>query len=145
MSTPTANVAQALAKTTEAQKLEDCAGMLVEEQTQASRSGQRMPLTIIFVERKARCDDVAELLRSEGLQALALHGGLSQGDREHALREFTAGNAQVGLCRVGRSVPELTCGRGAPTSWNGRSLLPASLCKQQGQGTVTGAMCCGCS
>ena len=102
VSTPTASVAQALAKTTEAQKLEDCAGMLVEEQTQASGSGQRMPLTIIFVERKARCDDVAELLRSEGLQALALHGGLSQGDREHALREFTAGNAQVGLCMVGR-------------------------------------------
>ena len=129
VSTPTANVAQALAKTTEAQKLEDCAGMLVEEQTQASGSGQRMPLTIIFVERKARCDDVAELLRSEGLQALALHGGLSQGDREHALREFTAGNAQVRLCRVGR----LTCGHVATTLQNGCSLPPAGLCMQRGQ------------
>ena len=56
-----------------------------------------MPLTIIFVERKARCDDVAELLRTEGLSALALHGGLSQWEREGALRDFTKGEVRVSI------------------------------------------------
>ena len=89
VSTPTANVTQALQKSTDAQKLDDVAAVLLEEARQAESSGQPMPLTIIFVERKARCDDVAELLRTEGLSALALHGGLSQWEREGALRDFT--------------------------------------------------------
>lgn len=95
VSTPTANVTQALQKTTDAQKLDDVAAVLLEEARQAESSGQPMPLTIIFVERKARCDDVAELLRTEGLSALALHGGLSQWEREGALRDFTKGDVRV--------------------------------------------------
>lgn len=95
VSTPTANVTQALQKSTDAQKLDDVAAVLLEEARQAESSGQPMPLTIIFVERKARCDDVAELLRTEGLSALALHGGLSQWEREGALRDFTKGDVRV--------------------------------------------------
>lgn len=37
-----------------------------------------MPLTIVFVERKNRCDEVAEALNAQGVAAVPLHGGLSQ-------------------------------------------------------------------
>jgi len=37
-----------------------------------------MPLTIVFVERKNRCSEVAHALQDEGIPAAALHGGLSQ-------------------------------------------------------------------
>jgi ATP-dependent RNA helicase DDX5/DBP2 len=37
-----------------------------------------MPLTIVFVERKNRCNEVAQSLQDEGIPAAALHGGLSQ-------------------------------------------------------------------
>lgn len=37
-----------------------------------------MPLTIVFVERKNRCNEVAAALQAEGIPAAALHGGLSQ-------------------------------------------------------------------
>jgi superfamily II helicase len=40
--------------------------------------GPPMPLTIVFVERKNRCDEVAQALAAEGVPAAALHGGLSQ-------------------------------------------------------------------
>ena len=97
VSTPTANVTQALQKTTDKTKIDDVAGLLLLEAQQAESSGQAMPLTIIFVERKQRCDDVAELLRTEGMLALALHGGLSQWEREGALRDFTKGDVRVSV------------------------------------------------
>jgi ATP-dependent RNA helicase DDX5/DBP2 len=52
-------------------------------------------MTVVFVERKARCDDVAELLSAEGVPAAALHGGRSQGEREAALRDFSNGRVPV--------------------------------------------------
>lgn len=45
---------------------------------QAEKNGHRMALTIVFVERKVRADDVAAALCGEGISAAALHGGLSQ-------------------------------------------------------------------
>lgn len=46
---------------------------------QAQREGgPPMPLTIVFVERKSRCNDVAEVLQGEGVPAVPLHGGLTQ-------------------------------------------------------------------
>jgi hypothetical protein len=78
VSTPTANVAQALQKTTEANKIDDVVLLLYEEMQQADTNGHRMPLTIVFVERKLRADQVAEALRAETISAAALHGGLSQ-------------------------------------------------------------------
>lgn len=49
------------------------------EMDQATKEGgPPMPLTIVFVERKNRCDEVAQALQAEGVPAAALHGGLSQ-------------------------------------------------------------------
>jgi len=46
---------------------------------QASKEGSPpMPLTIVFVERKNRCNEVAQALADEGVPAVALHGGLTQ-------------------------------------------------------------------
>ncbi|KAH7837214.1 hypothetical protein Vadar_011133 [Vaccinium darrowii] len=54
--------------------------LLVGESTQAERSGHPFPLTIVFVERKTRSDEVAEALVAQGLHPVALHGGRSQLD-----------------------------------------------------------------
>jgi ATP-dependent RNA helicase DDX5/DBP2 len=95
VSVPTANVAQTLERCADAQKCELLAAMLHDELEQAKRGGPPMPLTIVFVERKTRCDEVAAALLSEGVPSAALHGGLSQGEREAALRDFAAGHAKV--------------------------------------------------
>lgn len=44
----------------------------------SQQGGPPMPLTIVFVERKNRCNEVAYALQQEGIPAAALHGGLSQ-------------------------------------------------------------------
>jgi ERCC4-related helicase len=62
----------------------------------ATRGGPIMPLTIVFVERKTRCDEVAEALSHDDVLAVALHGGLGQADREGALRDFSAGKVGGG-------------------------------------------------
>uniref|UniRef100_A0A061S0N5 ATP-dependent RNA helicase DDX5/DBP2 n=1 Tax=Tetraselmis sp. GSL018 TaxID=582737 RepID=A0A061S0N5_9CHLO len=95
VSTPTANVAQHMQKTSEKTKLEDVLTYLLEEQQAAASSNHRMPLTIVFVERKARCDEVADALKMAKLEAAALHGGLTQGEREGSLRDFTLGKIRV--------------------------------------------------
>ena len=78
MSTPTANVSQHLQKTTNDHKLEDVMTFLLEEQQAAENNNNLMPLTIVFVERKAKCDEVAASLKMANLSAAALHGGLGQ-------------------------------------------------------------------
>ncbi len=78
MSTPTANVAQSLEHCAEPSKLELLCALLGEEAAQASSGGPPMPLTVVFVERKTRCDEVAAALCQDGIPAVALHGGLSQ-------------------------------------------------------------------
>eukprot|EP00976_Prorocentrum_cordatum_P025277 513365-Prorocentrum_minimum.AAC.2 len=70
----------------------------MEEKAAAERSGHNdgiLPLTIVFVERKARCDEMSDALCQEGIAATALHGGRSQNERETALREFRRGTIQV--------------------------------------------------
>lgn len=52
--------------------------LIMEEKQAAETSGHSLPLTIVFVERKARCDEVADALCQEGILATALHGGRSQ-------------------------------------------------------------------
>lgn len=54
-----------------------------------------MPLTVVFVERKTRCDEVAAALCQEDIPAVALHGGLAQGEREAALRDFASQKVKV--------------------------------------------------
>ena len=95
VSTPTANVAQHLEKVVEAAKLDRLCQLLLEEQSEAKALGRGLPMTVVFVERKTRCDEVADLLTAEGIPAVALHGGRSQGEREHALAAFAAGKVPV--------------------------------------------------
>ena len=95
MSTPTANVAQHLERTTDAGKLDLLTAMLVSEAQTEANGGPPMPLTIVFVERKTRCDETAEALNGDGVRAVALHGGLSQWEREGALRDFSSGQVKV--------------------------------------------------
>jgi ATP-dependent RNA helicase DDX5/DBP2 len=95
VSSPTANVSQMLEKVPEPEKIDRLLSLLVEESTQAERSGHPIPLTIVFVERKTRCDEVAEALVAQGLHAVALHGGRTQNEREAALRDFRHGPTSI--------------------------------------------------
>ncbi|KAJ8562537.1 hypothetical protein K7X08_011828 [Anisodus acutangulus] len=95
VSSPTANVSQILEKLPENDKIDRLLDLLVEEAAQAERSGHPFPLTIVFVERKTKCDEVAEALTQQGLLATALHGGRSQNEREAALRDFRHGPIDI--------------------------------------------------
>lgn len=95
VSTPTANVAQHIEKVSDAAKLDRLCELMLEEKAEAAKLGRPVPMTVIFVERKARADDVADLLSQEGVAAVALHGGRSQGEREAALRDFSTGKVPV--------------------------------------------------
>ncbi|CAA2966219.1 ATP-dependent RNA helicase DBP2-like isoform X1 [Olea europaea var. sylvestris] len=95
VSSPTANVSQILEKLPETEKIDRLLNMLVGEAAQSERSGYDFPLTIVFVERKTRCDEVAEALIEQGLQAAALHGGRSQSEREAALHNFRHGPTRI--------------------------------------------------
>ncbi|KAL6312893.1 hypothetical protein AAG906_032152 [Vitis piasezkii] len=95
VSCPTANVSQILEKVSESEKIDGLLALLVEEASQAERCGRPFPLTIVFVERKTRCDEVAEALVAQGLRAVALHGGRSQTEREAALRDFRNGATNI--------------------------------------------------
>ncbi|XP_075088919.1 DEAD-box ATP-dependent RNA helicase 20 isoform X2 [Nicotiana tabacum] len=95
VSSPTANVSQILEKVPENDKIDRLLDLLVEEAAQSERSGHPFPLTIVFVERKTKCDEVAEALTQQGLLATALHGGRSQSEREAALRDFRHGPINI--------------------------------------------------
>ncbi len=95
MSTPTANVAQSLEHAGTGSKTELLVALLGEEMHASEQGGPPMVLTVVFVERKAKCDEVVSALKEEGIPAVALHGGLVQGERDQALREFSAGTVKV--------------------------------------------------
>ncbi|XP_019178645.1 PREDICTED: DEAD-box ATP-dependent RNA helicase 20-like isoform X1 [Ipomoea nil] len=95
VSSPTANVAQILEKVPENEKIDRLLDLLVEESAQAEKSGHPFSLTIVFVERKTKCEEVAEALMKQGLLATALHGGRSQSEREAALRDFRRGPTSI--------------------------------------------------
>ena len=78
VSTPTANVAQTLERCEEPQKVELLCALLGEEMAAETTGGPPMPLTVVFVERKTRCDEVAAALCADGIPAVPLHGGLGQ-------------------------------------------------------------------
>ncbi|CAI5473054.1 unnamed protein product [Closterium sp. Yama58-4] len=88
VSSPTQNVTQSLEKVPEKDKVDRLLQLLVEEMAAAESGQQPLPLTIVFVERKVKCDEVCEALTAQGLKAAALHGGRSQGEREAALLDF---------------------------------------------------------
>eukprot|EP00198_Chlamydomonas_reinhardtii_P008101 XP_001697438.1 predicted protein [Chlamydomonas reinhardtii] len=95
VSTPTANVSQRLEHAPEPQKLDILVALISAEVAAEAAGGPPMPLTIVFVERKTRCDEVAAALREDGINANALHGGLNQNEREAALRDFAKGDIKV--------------------------------------------------
>mmetsp|Transcript_10958 Transcript_10958/g.22807 ORF Transcript_10958/g.22807 Transcript_10958/m.22807 type:complete len:289 (+) Transcript_10958:3-869(+) len=98
VSRPTANVVQHLQKTTEPDKLEALLNMISQEYEMASRVGgpdARLPMTIVFVETKAKCDEIRDTLNANNFPAVALHGGIEQRGREAALLQFKKGHAQI--------------------------------------------------
>lgn len=95
VSTPTANVLQGLQKTSEPNRVDDVVMLLFEEMQTAKNNGHVMPLSVVFVERKIRADNMAAALNQESIPSAALHGGLSQYDRQTALADFTAGRVSV--------------------------------------------------
>ncbi|MCO5560877.1 hypothetical protein L7F22_014497 [Adiantum nelumboides] len=99
VSSPTANVSQSLNKVTDEEKVDHLLALLVEESSQAERAGHPSPLTIVFVERKTRSDEISDALVAQGLKAAALHGGRTQSERESALRDFRKGSISI-LVRI---------------------------------------------
>ena len=96
VSAPTANVSQSLEKVPNGNaKIDRLCRMVVEEKMESVAHGNAPPMSIVFVERKAKADDVADMLNAEGVATASLHGGRTQGEREAALRDFTRG-----LCSV---------------------------------------------
>ena len=95
MSVPTSNVAQHLEKLVDAQKVDRLCELLLEEKSEAEKFGGTLPMTVVFVERKARADEIMTLLNEEGVAAAAFHGGRSQQEREAALSDFTTGKCAV--------------------------------------------------
>ncbi|KAL1558763.1 RNA helicase [Salvia divinorum] len=95
VSSPTANVSQVLEKVPENEKIDRLLDMLVEAASQSKKCSHSFPLTIVFVERKSRCDEVADALIQQGLQAASLHGGRSQTEREAALHDFRHGPTRI--------------------------------------------------
>ncbi|KAJ6383296.1 hypothetical protein OIU78_026722 [Salix suchowensis] len=95
VSSPTANVSQILTKVSESEKIDYLLALLVADDSHAKRSNQPFPLTIVFVETKTRCNEVAEALVAQGLQAVAFHGGRSQSEREAALRNFRSSSTSI--------------------------------------------------
>jgi ATP-dependent RNA helicase DDX5/DBP2 len=95
VSVPTANVSQHLEKLVDAQKVDRLCELLLEEKAEAEKFGGTLPMTIVFVERKARADEIMELLNAEGVTAAAFHGGRSQGEREAALEDYKTGRCSV--------------------------------------------------
>jgi ATP-dependent RNA helicase DDX5/DBP2 len=96
VSAPTANVAQSLEKVpNDMAKVDRLCRLLVEEKMEAVAHGNAPPMSIVFVERKAKAEDVADMLNAEGVATASLHGGRTQGEREAALRDFTRG-----LCSI---------------------------------------------
>ena len=78
VSTPTANVSQSLENANDGNKTALLVALLGEEMMAGQSGGAPMPLTVVFVERKNKCDEVAAALNEEGIPAVALHGGLGQ-------------------------------------------------------------------
>ncbi|XP_057772789.1 DEAD-box ATP-dependent RNA helicase 35 [Salvia miltiorrhiza] len=53
------------------------------------------PPVLVFCENKADVDDIHEYLLLKGVEAVAIHGGKDQEDREYAISSFKAGKKDV--------------------------------------------------
>ena len=57
--------------------------------------GEERELALVFVATKRGADRLRMRLKSKGVDALALHGDMTQGARQRALERFTAGKVDV--------------------------------------------------
>ncbi|KAL4559899.1 hypothetical protein LXL04_032045 [Taraxacum kok-saghyz] len=53
------------------------------------------PPVLVFCENKSDVDDIHEYLLLKGVEAVAIHGGKDQEDREHAISSFKSGQKDV--------------------------------------------------
>jgi len=96
VSAPTSNVSQSLEKVpNDVSKIDRLCRMLIAEKQESLQHGNQAPMTIVFVDRKQKCEDVADMLNAEGVAASSLHGGRTQSEREQALSDFTRGYCSV--------------------------------------------------
>jgi ATP-dependent RNA helicase DDX5/DBP2 len=70
-------VIQTFEKVSDKEKVDKLLALLVDQFSQAHDMNQVPPLTIVFVENKATCDEVSDALVKQGLKATTLHGGQS--------------------------------------------------------------------
>jgi len=61
----------------------------------AQLNGAKQSSTLVFVRTKRGADRLTKRLRSRGLEAVAMHGDKSQGQRERALARFDAGEVDA--------------------------------------------------
>lgn len=59
---------------------------------------EKSNLGMVFCNTKRNTDKVAKNLRKTGINALAIHGGLTQNKRTHIMEEFHSGNISVLVC-----------------------------------------------
>jgi ATP-independent RNA helicase DbpA len=65
-------------------------------QTLATLLAQYKPVSaVVFCHTKLQCQEVAQVLQQQGIQALALHGDLEQKDRDLVLVRFSNGSVPV--------------------------------------------------
>lgn len=62
---------------------------------QDAESKGSLQLTLVFVETKRGCDDLARYLSAQNIPATAIHGDRSQRERESALRSFREGYTPI--------------------------------------------------
>ena len=69
------------------------------------------PPAIIFVDSKQEADDIHEYLMLKGVEAVAIHGGKDQAEREHAIAAFKKGAKDVligtDVASKGLDLPEI--------------------------------------
>jgi ATP-dependent RNA helicase DeaD len=56
---------------------------------------ERLPSTLVFCRTRTEVDTLTESMSSRGLRAEALHGGLSQDQRDRVMRRFRAGTTDL--------------------------------------------------
>ncbi|KAI5172918.1 ATP-dependent RNA helicase DDX3X [Nematocida sp. LUAm3] len=61
---------------------------LPKQEKQKKTINEKKPLIIVFVERKAQCDDLVRFLHTKGIECRSLHGDKAQNVREESLECF---------------------------------------------------------
>src|SRR5213075_1004695 len=57
--------------------------------------GDQEGLSLVFVRTKRGADRLSQRLKASGVEAVAMHGDLSQGQRERALTRFESGKVST--------------------------------------------------